>query len=296
VGAGLLLAAAVARGQGPVVIDDAGQRLALGRPAQRIVSLAPHVTELLFAAGAGAYVVAVSRYSDHPAAARRLPQIGDSARVDLEAIAALRPDLVVAWGSALTPAVANLLARMQIPVFRSEPHTLEQIASNLERLGLLAGTSAAAGPAARAFRSRLQALRTAHAGSRPLSVFFQTWSDPLMTVNGQQVITDALAVCAGRNIFAQGQLLAPAVDPESVVAADPDAIVSGIEAGVTAATSPAFARWRSLPQLRAGLPGHLIALDADQIARPAPRILTAVETLCRALDRIRTPGARGADD
>ena len=278
----LLQAAAIA------VQDDTGHPVVLAVPARRIVSLAPHATELLFAAGAGPQVVAVSRYSDYPPEARRLPQIGDSSRIDLEKIASLHPDLVVAWGSALPERMRQALQTLRIPVYLSEPARLADLVTSVRTLGRLAGAEEAARAAASALERRIERLRTAHAGPPSLTVFFQIWPSPLMTINRRQVISDVLGLCGARNLFDPAALQVATVDPEAVVAADPDVIATGVEAGEDAATSPAFARWRAMPHLRAVASGQLIALPADLIARPGPRLVDAAEILCAALDRVRS--------
>ncbi|MDE3011978.1 MAG: ABC transporter substrate-binding protein [Pseudomonadota bacterium] len=269
------------------VIDDAGVSVRLPAPAQRIVSLSPHATELLFAAGAGAHVVAVSRYSDFPPAARALPQIGDSAYLDLERLAAMRPDLVVAWGSALSERNLAALRRLGVPVFRSEPHTLDAIAHGVEQMALLAGTAAAGMRVAQALRLRIAVLRAAHQAVAPLSVFVQVWAAPLMTINRSQAISDALASCGASNVFAAQRLQVPTVDAEAVVAADPAVIVATWERGQPAEADAALAQWRRFPTLRAVAARHLLTLDADLIGRPGPRFIDATERLCRALDQVR---------
>lgn len=271
---------------GPAVVDDAGQTVRLAAPARRIVSLSPHATELLFAAGAGPQLVGVSRYSDYPAAAARLPQVGDSAQIDLERLAALHPDLVVAWDSALPERTRVALAGLNLAVFRSEPHTLDAIADTVEKLAVLAGRGDVGRRQAAQLRGRIDALRRAHAGLPLLPVFVQVWPAPLMTVNRAQAISDALAVCGARNLFAAAPVQVPTVDVEAVVAADPEAIISGVGSDPAAARAT-FARWRALPRLRAVARHHLLALDADQIARPGPRLIDAAEQLCQGLDRVR---------
>lgn len=267
--------------------DDGGATIALAQPARRIVSLAPHATELLFAAGAGRQLVGVSRYSDFPPAARAIAQVGDSARLDFEALAAMHPDLVVAWGSALPPRSLATLHDMGLPVFRSEPHTLDAIADDVEALATLAGTSRSGHVAARDLRARIEALRQRHRGLAPLPVFVQVWPEPLMTINRDQAISDALASCGAVNLFASALLQVVTVDPEAVSAADPAVIVSGVTADGSESAAVAFRRWRALPGLQAVAGHHLVALDADLLSRPGPRLIDATEQLCQAFDRVR---------
>ncbi len=279
----LLLAAglAVAARAELRVVDDAGSTLVLPAPARRIVSIAPHLTELLFAAGAGARVVGVSAWSDHPEAATRLPQIGDAVRLDLERIVALRPDLVVVWANGSAPQQVARLRAAGLPVFASAGRDLAHIAATLRVFGRLAGTEAAAEARAAAFEAELAALRATYAGRRPLRVAYQIWSEPLMTVNGAHPISEALAICGARNLFAGLPALVPQVSVEAVVAARPDAIVTGrLDAG----RPDGLDRWRGLRTLQHTA---LLTVNPDTLHRATDRMAAGVRELCEALDRVR---------
>ncbi len=263
------------------VVDDAGRTVRLARPARRIVSLAPHVTELLFAAGAGPYVVAVSEHSDYPPPARSLPRIGGGAGLDLERILALQPDLVVAWQSG-NGQVPEQLQRLGLRVFLSEPRRIDDIATSLERLGHLAGSDYVAARAAHHFREQVETLRSRYAGRRPLRVFYQIWDRPLMTVNGEHMISAWLRLCGAENIFSDLPELAPAVSLEAVLAADPDAIVAGAGKGRNW-----LAAWKRWPGLKAVRLGHLLTVPADELERQTPRAVAGARVLCEKLDVVR---------
>ena len=267
-----------------IALDDLGIQIRLPLPARRVVSLAPHATELLYAAGGAGHIVGVSRFSDYPPAARQLPQLGDANRIDLEALFALQPDLVVAWRSALSPAVTLALQRQGIAVFQSEPQTIEAIATSLERLGHLLGEDRAATAAAGAMRHQVTELRQRYRQRAPVSVFYQVWAQPLITLNGAQPASDLIRLCGGQPLFADAHLLAPTVDPEAVLAADPEVILS---AGQPAEAGWIFERWRGFPQLRAVAGGHLLLLDGDRLSRAGPRLLELAPTLCEALEAVR---------
>lgn len=266
------------------VQDDAGQTVILARPAERIVSLAPHATEMLFAAGAGDRVVGAVEHSDYPPLAQKLPRVGRYESLDLETIVALKPDLVVAWHSGNPPHQVNRLKELGLAVFISEPRRLEDIPSTLERLGILAGTERTAGTAAAAFRTELTRLREHYGGRRPVSVFYEVWNRPLMTVNGEQIISQVITLCGGRNIFADLPTLAPQVDREAVLAADPEAIVGG---GMGEMRPEWLDEWRAWPQLQAVRLGNLFFVPPDFIQRPTPRILEGARLLCDQLDQAR---------
>ena len=275
------------------VQDDAGRRVELAAPARRIVSLAPHATELLFAAGAGDRVVGVMGHSDHPPAARTLPRLGSHAGLELERLLALDPDLVVAWGSGNGPRVAARLEGLGLAVFVSEPRSLEAVATSLERLGRLAGSPRSGDRAAAEFRARRDALAGRHAGQPALAVFYQVWGDPLMTVNGDHLISALLRLCGGRNVFAGLPTLAPRVSLEAVLAASPEVIVAGVAEGSAEA---ALAPWRDWPGVPAVAARQLHALPADLLNRPGPRVLDGAELLCARLAwaRAELAGPRGA--
>jgi iron complex transport system substrate-binding protein len=263
--------------------DDAGAEVTLAAPAKRIVSLAPHATELLFAAGAGERIVGVVTSSDWPPPARALPRVGEPDALDLERILALRPDLVVTWPYTAAAQTASLRAR-GIAVFVTDPKTIEGIADDLERLGVLAGTEQSAHAAARAFRSRLANIRAAYADAARVRVFYQIWNAPLYTVGGGHLISRALGVCGGVNVFAGLTLPAPAVDVEAVLAAAPDAIVAGTDGGIR----PAWLDdWRRYPALPAVARGNLYVVNGDLLHRPGPRFVDGVAEVCADVDRAR---------
>jgi iron complex transport system substrate-binding protein len=260
------------------VADDFGNEVRLASPAARIVSLSPHLTELLYAAGAGARVVGAVDFSDYPPEAAALPRVGGDAGIDLEAVLALRPDLVVAWPNAGSLRAVNRLAGLGLPVFRSEPRELEHIASTLERLGLLAGAQSQAGQAAASFRRRAAELERRYVGRAKVRVYYQVWDRPLLTVNGDHVISKVMRMCGGENVFAALPLIAPEIDREAVLRADPEVIVtsgSGLDS------------WKAFPGLAAAASGQLHYIPAALIQRHTPRLLEGAERLCAVLDSAR---------
>ncbi len=266
------------------VTDDEGAAVALAAPARRIVSLAPHATELLYAAGAGERVVGVLATSDWPPEAAAKPRVGDARALDLERIVALAPDLVVTWPYSAPEQVASLRAR-GVSVFITNPTTIDGIAVDLERLGALAGTLPIAKARAAEFRARLARLSARDAGARRLRVFYEIWGAPLYTIGGGHLISEALRVCGGENIFAALSLPAPAVSIEAVLDARPDVIVAGADRGVRPAWLDDWKRWTALPAVATG---NLHTVDANLLHRAGPRFLDGVEGLCAVLDRART--------
>lgn len=266
------------------VEDDSGETVTLAAPAQHIVSLAPHITELLYAAGAGERIVGVGSYSDYPPAARTLPQVGSHTGIDLERLLALKPDLVIAWQSGNGVRLIERLRGLGLTVFVSEPSRLEDVPRTLEQLGRLADSSAAAQAAAAAFRERQQRLAERYSQRPPLPVFYQIWHQPLMTVNGKQIISQVVELCGGRNVFAELPALAPQLSLEAVLAADPAVIVAS---GAGNERPEWLDDWRRWPQLSAVRHGHLFFVPSDLIQRHSPRILDGAQLLCEQLERAR---------
>jgi iron complex transport system substrate-binding protein len=278
-----LLAACEAAAAPVSAIDATGARLTLPAPAARIVSLAPHATELLFAAGAGKRVVGVLAPADWPPEAGNVPRIGDASGLDLERIVALKPDLALVWPY-LAPAQVERLRRLGVPVFVSDPRTPEAIADDLERVGVLAGTQEIATRAADGLRARLAALDARERGAKKLSVFYEIWARPLYTIGGTHLITAALARCGGENVFAPLRAPAPAVGVEDVLATAPEAIVAGTDNALRPAWLDEWRRWRNIPAVTRG---NLFVVDANLLHRAGPRFIDGAEQLCAALDRAR---------
>ncbi len=265
------------------VVDDAGRTVTLTAPARRIVSLAPHATELVYASGAGAAVVGVSEYSTYPPEAGKLPSVGGVSALDLERVLALKPDLVIVWGSGNSATQIARLRQIGIPVFESEPRSFEMVATSLERLGKLGGTEPVGQEAASAFRERLSRLEKLYKHRPAVSVFYQIWRTPLMTLNGEHLVSSGLRLCGGRNIFADLPQLAPTISTEAVLKADPDAIIAS-----SGAKDDAFRQWRRFEGMRAVKRGNLYTVDGELMNRAAPRVLDGVEALCRVLEKART--------
>lgn len=272
-----------------VVRDDAGQTIRLAAPAKRIVSLAPHITENLFAAGAGNSVVGASEYSDYPEQARKLPRIGNYAGLDLEAILAKKPDLVIAWESGNAASHLSKLRALGLPVFVSEPKAIDDIASTIERFGELAGTALIARDAAQSFRMRQAELQSRYAARPPVRTFYQIWNQPLATVNGEQLITKVMRLCGAENIFASLSQLAPTVSVEAVLAANPEVIVAS---GMDDARPEWLDMWARWKDLQANARGNLFFVPPDIINRPTARILEGAQLLCKHIETARSRRAK----
>jgi iron complex transport system substrate-binding protein len=256
----------------------------------RIISLSPHITELLFAAGAGDRVVGVDDASDYPPAVAGIARIGEPAALDVEAVLKLRPTLIVLWDSGTPPRSKAELERLHLHLYVTEQRHLDDIGAALLEFGRLAGTQAKAADAARGYRSELGKLRERYAARARLKVFYQVWDRPLYTLSGSQVVNEVLSLCGGDNVFAGLSTLAPAVDKEAVLARDPDVIL-------IAATGAEGLRqtleWNHYPSLRAVQNHHVFTVDPSLVGRMAPRILQGVSEVCGLLDAARGDGSAG---
>ncbi len=281
----LLLGGVMPTAQAEIVLrDDTGATVRLPAPARRIVSLAPHATENLFAAGAGRQLVGAVDYSDYPEAAKRIRNVGSYERPDLETIVALKPDLVVVWQSGNAGGVVKRLQALGLPVYQTQPDRLEDIPANIENLGRLAGSEAVAARVAADFRQRLATLRQRYATRPAVPVFYQAWHQPLLTVGGDQIISDVIGLCGGANVFAGLAAKAPTVSVEAVLAANPEAIVAS---GMGRDTPIGLDDWRHWKRIQAVSRDNLFFVSADLMQRPTPRLLEGAEQLCRHLETAR---------
>jgi iron complex transport system substrate-binding protein len=258
------------------------QTAASDPPAKKLVSLAPHLSELLFDIGAGDMLVGAVEYSDFPEQARLVPRVGDAFRLDRERIASLSPDFILAWdGGTPNPVIEQLRSDgYQVLVLRgSEP---EDVATTLLELGRLTGRDEKAGRLAGAFLDELQALRHRYADRLPVSVFVQISPRPLYTVNGQQMIGRVVSLCGGRNIFEDLNDLAPVVSEEAVVAADPQVLFA-----TGHADDGVFDRWRRFSSLDAVANNRLFHLNPDLVTRPTLRLAEGAQVVCQRLDEAR---------
>jgi iron complex transport system substrate-binding protein len=264
------------------VLDDDGKPVTLQKPAQRVVALAPHVTEMLFAAGGAEKIVGAVTYSDYPEAAKQIPRVGDNRQVDMERLLAMKPDLLVIWRHGSSERQIEQLRQLGIPMYHSEPKKLDQIADNLEKIGKLLGTEAAANTAARDLRQKLTALRAQYAGRPPVRTFYQVWDKPLYTLNGEHIVSDALKACGGQNIFADQKVTAPVVSVEAVLEADPEAIF-----GTAEKDYGGVSLWRPYKTLKATRQDNLFTIQGDLLNRAGPRMIAGTAVLCEKLEEAR---------
>ncbi|MEW6763621.1 MAG: cobalamin-binding protein [Pseudomonadota bacterium] len=278
-----LLAALAAPATGATTVrDDGGNTVTLDKPAMRVISMAPHVTELLFAAGGGSRIVGAVNYSDYPEAAKSIPRIGSNREIDLERVIAMKPDLIVAWMHNASERQIEMVRKLGVPVFLSDAQTLEGIPENVARLGQLMGTETVANAAALELRKQLAALRSRYAGRPVVRTFYQVWDRPLYTLSGKHIITDALRLCGGENIFEKLTVTAPVVSVESVLQEDPEAIF-----GTAEKNYGGVALWKPYTTLSATRNDNLFTVDGDLLNRAGPRMISGTAIMCEKLELAR---------
>ena len=280
----LALGGGAARAETLCALDDHGREVCLEAPASRIAALSPGATELVYAAGAGERVIATVDHSDYPPEAQRVPSVGSHTRVDLEALLSLQPDLVIGWITGNPPEQLETLEALGMPVFYIEPRNFEEIAQSIERLALLTDTHKQGGRAAAAFRDGVMALGERYADAEPVSVFYQIWDEPLMTINDAHFIGQAIALCGGVNVFGELSRLTPRIDDEAVLAADPETILAG---GRGEENRAWLSHWEQYASLTAVTRDNLHFIPPSLIQRPTPRLLEGSRQLCERLDHVR---------
>jgi len=266
------------------VIDDEGSVIELQQPATRIISLAPSLTELLFAAGAGSRLVGVVDYSDFPPEAQSIQIVGRHDLLDMERILQLQPDLIVAWQSGNPRASVARLRELGFKVYVAEPKLLDSIPTHLERLGTLTGTSTEGNREAAKFRATLATLSREYQEAAPVSVFYQVWDMPLITAGGNELINDIITLCGGRNIFADITLVAPKVSVEAVLARNPSAIIAS---GMDIERPEWLDDWKLWPGITAIKQGNLFFVPPDLLQRHTPRALLGAQMLCEQVAHAR---------
>ncbi len=255
--------------------------MSLRASPQRIVSLSPGATAMLFAAGGGGRVVGTPEFSVEPEAARAIARIGDSHGFDVERILALHPDLIVAWTGGASAAQLQPFLRAGLPVYRHRVLRLDDLPGAIERLGGLLDTEAEARQSASALAARIAAIRSRYGRAHAPRVLLQVWDRPVYTLGGGQIISDAVEACGYSNVYAELRDAAPAVSLESIAARDPDVIL------VLAADAPTaqqwIEHWQSLPALRAVKNKRVISFVDARLSRMGPEVVSATEALCTTL-------------
>ena len=266
------------------VRDDDGKDVTIRQPARRVIALAPHVAELLYAAGGAQHIIAAVDYADYPEQAKLLPRVGNNRQIDLERVVALKPDLIVVWLHGSSERQVEQIRALGIPMFHSEPKKLDDIAASVSRLGKLMGTETVADAAAAKIRADLAALRANYAARPPVRLFYQVWDKPLYTLNGTHIVSDAVRLCGGENIFGKLKVTAPMVGVEAVLQEDPEAIFSTAD---RSDDEGGVGIWRQFPNMTAVRRANLFRVDGNLLNRAGPRMIAGAASLCEKLELAR---------
>ena len=265
------------------VRDDAGRLLVLAKPAQRVISLSPHVTELIYAVGGGDKIIAAVDFSNYPEEAKALPRVGSGYQLDIEAIVGMKPDLIIAWRSGNSREQLDRLESMGFTVYYSEPEVLTDIAKNIRGIGKLLGSQSMADEKADEFMLGIEQLKKKYKHTKKVTVFYQVWNQPIFTINRQHVISHILELCGGENIFKELRVISPQVDIESVIKRNPSVIIAGVGEG----RADWLSEWSRWPNIDAVKNQQVYGINADLIVRHTPRILQGATQICELLEKSR---------
>lgn len=266
------------------VSDYNGQVITLQKPAERIIALAPHIVENLFAIGAGDKLVGVVSYSNFPEAAKQIEIVGGYQSLNKEKILELNPDLVIGWESGNSNSKLQQLRELGFTVFANQPDSLSDIAESLRKFGKLTGHQQQANQVADQFLAKLKAYQDKYAAAEPITAFYQVWNDPIQTINGKHVISDAIETCGGVNIYADEVVVSPVINIESILKRDPQAIIAS---GMGEKRPEWLDDWKKWSSLTAVKQNNLFYVNPDHIQRHTTRQLLAIEKICQQFDSAR---------
>lgn len=267
------------------VVDAQGSTIRLEQPAQRIIALAPHAVENVYSAGAGDRLVGVVKFSYFPDEAKKLPIVGGYKELNLERIIELQPDLIIAWESGNSHNSYTRLQKLGFNVYVDQPNALNDVAKSIIDIGILSGTEQHARHIADDYLRKLDIVRTKNKDKALISLFYQVWNQPLRTINGKHIISDAMSICGGTNIYADEIPIAPVINIESIIERDPEAIFAS---GMSSARPEWLDDWKEWPSLQAVQKDNLFFVDPDHIQRHTVRLLLAIEAICEQLELARS--------
>lgn len=266
------------------ITDDLGQIFYLQKPAARIVALTPHAVELVYSAGAQQALVGVVDYSDYPEEAKKILNVGGYAGFNIEAIFALKPDVILYWPEGNPVREIERLRQLKLPLFAINTNSFDDIARNLIQIGELTGRQAQSKKTAQDFLQKVAQLKKANAHKKTVRVFYQVWHEPILTQNKNSFISKLLELCGGENIFADLPMTSPQISVEAVLAANPEVILGS---GVGGARPQWLDDWQRYPSLQAVKKQQIFHTHSDWMHRPTVRLLLGAQEVCGLLDKVR---------
>lgn len=267
-----------------VVQDDLGHQVELKTPARRVISLSPHLTENVFSVGGGDFLVGVSAFSDYPKQAQFIENIGDFQSLNIEKIISLKPDLILIWADGSNYSGLSVFKKLGIPVYWSQPKSLESIANELKNIGMLLGLSEIANQESESFLLQLQQLKKFTQQSK-VKVFFQVWDNPLQSINNNTLIGNVIELCGGENIFANAVAKAPLISVETVIAKNPNIIIGTNDIDGSAYWMDAWRKWTSISAVAND---DIYSFNADYLVRHTKRVMVGAKEICQAIDNVRS--------
>ncbi len=269
-------------------IDDLKRKITLAEPAKRIISLAPNITELLFHIGAGGNIVGVDEFSNYPDEAKTITRVNNHALVNYELILSLQPDLIFSWSSGNGYEIVQRLDELKLPVFVIEVTKLPHIPELLKKLGRLTDKTFESKRAAANFYEKLGHLNKLYGDKKRVKTFYQIWDEPIMTLNGEHLVSDVIKICGGVNIFATSSPLVPRVNIETIMKFDPEVIITSGTHERLESWKKTWSRWKNITAVKGG---HLYLLPPDLIQRATYRTLDGATYMCKYLDQYREYGS-----
>jgi iron complex transport system substrate-binding protein len=262
------------------IIDAAGRNVTLPTRVDRVITLAPNLTEIVFAIGAGDRVVGNTTYCDYPAEAQNVAKVGDTLHPSLERIIALRPQVVLVSTSSQLEVFTQQLQSQNIAVFVTDPHDLDGVFKSIEQIGMILHHEQQAQALVQRLRDRTNAVEQAVKQTKPVRVFYQVSGEPLYTIGRDSFITDLMRRAGGLSVTAEIPGAWPKFSNESALAAKPDAIILPTGGSMGAANANVAEALRNSPAVQTG---RVYKINDDHLARPGPRAVDGLEEMARAL-------------
>ena len=258
-------------------------------PKQRIITLSPHLAEIVAELGATDQLVGVSEASNFPNAVKKIKVVSDFQNINLELIKQLNPNLILIWKSGTSAkqqaALQSIFKGTNTQLIQSDAISLMDISNEFERLGKIIGKEKNAQQVAKQFQADLKKIEAGNQGKSPISVFYQAWPTPIMTINGKHLISDMIRVCGGKQIFANEKILVPTVSIEAVIERNPEAVITASE--FTNSSTNYDLIWKKYPNMKVNQLNGYLSINGDLMTRPTSRALIATQQICSFLDQVR---------
>lgn len=258
-------------------------------PKQRIITLSPHLAEIVAELGATNQLVGVSDASNFPNAVKNIKVVSDFQNINLELIKQLKPDLILIWKSGTSAkqqaALQSIFKGTNTQLVQSDAISLMDISNEFERLGKIIGKEKNAQEVAKKFQADLKKIEVDNQRKSQVTVFYQAWPSPVMTINGKHLISDMIKVCGGKQIFENEKILVPTVSIEAVIERNPEVVITASEFTNSSTNNDLI--WKKYPNMKVNQLGGYLSINGDLMTRPTSRALIATQQICSFLDQVR---------